>query len=504
MSWHHILQTAVAGTERSPLPENELAELGLRPSGDPARDALEALAAAVLARKAGFPLAAAAGSSSGQWAAGGSSTQDDRPVCGPGAANDLDLMLTGRYADALPEFLDLLAQNHLRLPPEYLPGLLETAVRKPELAEKIMAAAGKTGEWLAAQNPHWKSLAPGEATDWFTASFAERKRLLADTRTRNPLLALAWLEKTWNEEKPEHKIQFIEILQHRLSETDEDLLERAFADKNRDVRLAALQLLMRLPGSLRNKEVETLFEARFARALKPSDREKTMKTTLPDLSEDALQPWFPLLTPKAKADWRSGLLRLFIGLLPPAELAKCSGLAPEKILAALDDEKDAAPLLAAIVLHDDRGWVEPVMRHFTRDFRHRVWQTNEMAGFLARYIPEAMRFLTKKGLSVGHENEFFLRALEDFRRPWPSALLHDALDQYSRAAFGGHSEIPGWHYASALRAAAYRCRPEDAAGSETIRSYVQNPQSARPREFEDFMAVFRFRQGMRAHLTRGS
>ena len=496
MPWRHILKTAIAGTERSPLADNHLAGLGLRSSGDPARDALEALAAAVLARKAGFRMTVAAGSR--QLAAGSGSRQDDGPVFGPEAAHDLGLMLTGRYADMLPEFLDLLARSRFRLPPEYLPDLLETAVRKPELAEKIMTTAGPAGAWLAAQNPHWASLAPREAADWFTASFAERKRLLADTRARNPLLALAWLEKTWQEEKPEHRMQFIDILHGRLSLTDEGLLERAFADKNRELRLAALQMLMRLPGSRVKKDAETLFEERFARALKPSEREKTLKSTLPDLSEDALQPWFSLLTQKAKADWRNELFRLFTALLPPSEWLEKSGLSREKVLASLDDEKDAAPLLAAIVLHADDAWAEPALQHFTRDFRHRVWQTKEMAAFLARYIPEAMRFLAKKGLPVGHENEFFLRALENFRRPWPAALLHDLLGQYGSAAFGGNVEIPGWHYASVLRVAAYHCNPQDAAGSEVVRACLHNPQ--RPREFEDFMSILRFREGMRAHL----
>lgn len=497
MSWQHILKTAVAGTERSPLPENDLAGAGLRPSGNPARDALEALVAAVLARRAGFLLAA--GNSSGQWSAGGSSTGDERPVCGPEAAHDLALILAGRYADALPEFLDLLARSRFRLPPEYLPDLLETALRKPELAGKIMAAAGPVGEWLAAQNPHWESLVPRETADWFTSSFAERNRLLVDTRARNPLLALAWLEKTWSEEKPEHKIQFIEILQDRLSLTDEDLLERAFSDKNREVRLAALQMAMRLPGSRLKKAAETLFEERFARALKPSEREKILKAALPDLSEDALRPWFSLLTQQAKADWRNEMFRLFIGLLPPSAWLEKSGLTREKALDSLDDAKDAGPLLAALALHSDDAWTEPVLRHFTRDFRHRVWQTKEMAAFLARYIPEAMRFLAKKGMSVDHENEFFLRALENFRRPWPDALLNDLLDQYGKAAFAGNAEIPAWHYASVLRVAAYQCRPQGAAGSEVVRACLHNPR--RPREFEDFTAILRFREGMRGHLA---
>ncbi len=493
MSWQNILKTAIAGTERSSLPESVPAELGLRSSGDAARDALEALAAGSLLRKAGFQMTVAESSSG--------SRHDERPVCSAEAARDLGSILSGRYAEALPEFLDLLLRNQRRLPPEYLPDLLETAARNLEPAEKIMAAAGPVGEWLASQNPRWDALIQNPSADWFTASFAVRKRLLEETRSRNPLLALAWLEKTWPEENPEHKIRFLEILRNRLSATDENLLERAFSDKNREVRLAALQMLMLLPGSRLQKDLETLFEDRFAHALKSSDREKILKTSLPDLSEEALQPWFSLLSAKARANWREELLRLLIGLIPPARLSKYTGLSTEKMLVCLNDHEDAAALLTAIVLHSEQAWVEPVLQHFSSDFRHAIWQTKAMTFFLDRYIPDAMRFLGRKNLPISHENEFFLRAIEKFHQPWPESLMRDLLDQYGRTAAGGNGEIPGWHYASALRTAAYYGRPKDATGSEVLRSYLQNPQSARPREFDDFVAILRFRQEMQKHLA---
>lgn len=504
MSWQNILKTAIAGTERCPLPESETTALGLHPTGDPARDALEALSAANLLRKAGFRVRKAVERGSGSGSGGSSSSgsggrQEEVKICGEASVADLKTMLGGRYAGLLPEFFDLLATYHLRIPPEWAPDLLEWAARKHEMAEQIMSATQPVGAWLARQNSRWEALAQEQNDDWFTASFAERKRLLSRTRARNPLLALAWLEKTWSEEKTEHKIQFLEILRVKPSAMDETLLERAFSEKNRDLRLAALRALTLLPGSRKLREMEILFQERLAPALNASGREKALKKALPDLSEDALLPWIALTPPAATAQWRDELLALVLGMIPPARLLEITGWSREKALEELDDEKDAASLVGAVLHHADDGWTEAVLQHFCRDFRHPAWRTKNMAAFLLRYAPQVMSFLQQKSISIGHENEFFLRALEDYHEPWPETMLLQLLGQYERTAGQGKSEIPGWHYASALQTAAYHCRPDDAVKSEFVRSSLMN-SSQRPREFDDFLAVLSFRQKMKAHI----
>ncbi len=497
MSWSSILKTAIVGTERSPLPESELAPLGLPLPADAAQAALEALTAANLLRKAGFQLAASPTTSFSM------ASQDNRAVCSPHAAQDLGKILSGLYPDALPEFLHLLAQNNLRLPPESLPDLLEKAERDAALAEKIRPALGPRGEWLARQNPRWSSILADEPADWFTASFIERKQLLAQTRARNPLLALAWLEKTWQEEKPAHRAQFIEILSVRLSPMDEDLLEKAFSEKSREVRWAAIQLLALLPESKKFAEANAFFQDRLAPALTHPGRESFLKKSLPDISEDAVQPWLALLLANAKGTgWRNELLHLFVSILPPAELLSTTGLSHEQMLQSLDDAKGATALLEAVVRHADPSWAEPVLRHFSRDFRHAIWQSRPMMVFLTLFAPETMAFLQKNNIALRYENERILRGLENYRQPWPKDLLNNLFEQYRRSTYKNSSEIPGWHYTLALQVAAYHCLPTDAAGCAFVRDYLQNPPSSRPREFEAFLGILRFRQEMHRHLGR--
>lgn len=497
MSWQSVLKSFITGSARSPLPELDSLALGLPLSSDPAQTALEALVAASLLQKAAFPLRSISRADLPVPASGSAAS-----VCSDAAAQDLKRMLSGRYVQALSEFVTLAVQQNILLPPEMLPALLEKVERDVHFAEIIRPALGPRGEWLARQNPHWRPILAESPTDWFTATFSERKLLFAATRARNPLLALAWLEKTWPEEKAEHKVQFLDLMQIRPSLADEDLLEKAFSDKNRDVRRAAAQVLATLPESRIFSAAKKFFKERLAGALLAESKTETearLKKFLPDLAEENIARWIALLTKEELNDWRAALLRLFVRLLPPAELANATGLEQGKLVARLDDVKDAAALLEATVRHKDGSWAEAILGYFTRDFRHTVWQSPEMLAFLTHFAPEMMSFLQKNKFTLGYDNQVVLRALENYRRPWPKSMLEHFLEQYRRPAYG-NGEIPGWHCTAALQTAAYHCVPSDAANSALTRDYIQNPPKARPREFEEFLGIIRFRLKMYEHL----
>ena len=497
MLWQSILKSFIVGTERSPLAERDLEALGLSPSSDPAQTTLEGLSAAHLVRKAAFPLQSVSPNRQAALA-------EDEPVCSEAAAKDLNLMLSVRYVDALPEFLELLVQKKLRLPPETLPDVLEKVERNAALIEKIRPALGVRGEWLAQQHPRWNAVAAAEEADWFTAAFAERKLLFRQTRARNPLLALAWLEKTWPQEKADHKTQFIDALHVRLSSMDQDLLEKAVSDKRREVRRAAAQALFFLPESRFFADALAFFKERLAGVFLRKGKSGAadfLKNALPDLSEEAIARWVGLLDKEALADWRNELLRLFIRLLPPATLQNVTGLSGEKLVEMLDVLKGETAFLGAIAGHNDGSWTEPVLQFFSRNFRHAVWQSKEMVAFLTLFAPRAMVFLRKNNLPLTYDNQAILRSLENYRETWPKELLEGLLEHYRLPAYGS-GDIPGWHFASVLHVAAYHCQVSDVAGSAFVRDYFQNPPKARPKEMEDFLGVVRFRTGMRAHLLQ--
>lgn len=498
MSWQTILKTFIIGTERSPLAAQDLEAFGLPMGPDPVQSALEGLSAAHLVRLAAFPLSSVA------LPAGSAAESETHPVCSEAAANDLRLMLRGRYAEAIPEFLDLMQESQRRLPPESFPILLEKAERDAGFFEKIRKALGARGEWLARQNPRWQTLLAPDETDWFTADFAARKSLLRQTRARNPLLASAWLEKTWQEEKTDHKVAFLQIMQIRLSPTDEPLLEKAFSDKNREVRQTATGLLLRLPESRVYAAATTFFREKIAGVFQPKSRaeaEAYLKAALPDLSDATAAPWLAVLSKSALTDWRTGLVHLFVRLLPPALLPEWTGLNRERILERIDDLKGETALAEALVNHDDASWTPTVLKFYSRNFRHSIWQTKEMGGFLTRFAPEMLDFMGKNDLAFNYDNQAILRALENYRQPWPRAMLEQLLEQYRRPAYG-NGDVPGWHFASVLHTAAFHCRPSDVADTSFVRDYLYQAPKARPREMEEFLGIVRFRMAMLGHLSQ--
>ncbi len=491
MSWSSVLQTLLIGVDRRKLPEETAAGLGLAATDDPVRTALEALAGAALLQKAGLAPASTGGLEHFEQQAPDESAL---AVLQDAAVRDLQRMLSGSYAEGLPEFLSLLQDRGYRLPPELLPDLLDQCLKEPALAAQLAPMLGKRGLWLAQQNERWRHLAADvSAIDWFTASFDERLQLLEATRHRNPLLTIAWMEKTWPEEKAEHKVQFIHLLNIRLSEMDTDLLERAFLDKGREVRLAALSLLVFLPENETRTALHAFFKEKLAGAFPAHTREKHLQSTLPDLSDAELKPWFDLLSKKEKSDWRNGLFQLFVRFVPPADLLTVTGNSPAEIIQALDGGNQtslAEALLENLLRHESVSWAEAVWQHYCKQFRHPLWQKTAMQGFMNRHAESLMQHLAKKNMSLDYDNQFILRMLENHRRPWSTSLFNNLLQQY-RSAVNGN--MPGWHYSLVLQIAAWHCHLPDGLAF----LHASEPGVYLPKEWTAFMQVLQFRQRVR-------
>lgn len=491
MNFPSVLQTILVGTDRRKLPEETAAGLGVPPSEQAETTALEALSRAVLLRKAGFqPVTRTEATNEPPPA-----DTSGRLIIKEAAIRHLAQMLEGIYAEGLPELLSLLEESGSALPPELLPGLLDQCLQHPEVATRLMPLLGERGRWLARQNVRWFPLSVDPAaTDWFTAPVEARKQLLALTRQRNPMLTVAWLEKTWPEEKSEHKVQFLQTFHTRLSDMDLDLLERAFHDKGREVRLAALELLVLLPGSPTLTALRTFFSKKLAGAFPPDKREKYLPSTLPDLSEDILNPWFDLLSKNEKTDWRNGLFQLFVRYIPLAELPGLTGKKMAEIVAATDQGNNttlAEALLDNLVRVKADDWVEAIWQHYCSNFRHALWQKPAMQAFMGKYVESLMQHLATKRMVLDYDSQFILRALEKYRNPWSKQLLNNLLQQY-KAAIDGY--MPGWHYAAALQTAAWCCTLADGYTAVEI-SYVA-ANAYQPKEWTAYLQVLQYREKM--------
>lgn len=146
-----------------------------------------------------------------------------------------------------------------------LPALLDAARGRTDLRPAALTFAGPRAVWLARLNPDWRfalRATPGGGAAlphlddpakvqqlWQEGLFAERVALLSAIRAREPEAARELLVTTWATERAEDRLMFLDSLRMGLGPQDEPFLEQALADRSRNVRATAAELLSALPGS---------------------------------------------------------------------------------------------------------------------------------------------------------------------------------------------------------------------------------------------------------------
>ncbi|MFF3875391.1 DUF5691 domain-containing protein [Streptomyces sp. NPDC001978] len=263
-AWEDLVTTALLGTDRR------------TPAvGAPGREApvalLDAAAVATVRRRAGLRPASAARRPE-------PAAEDPRPALPPAAERRLALLLADRpgtgggrrgtspdLMELLPQWLATANAHGYAAPPQALPALLDAARGRTDLRPAALAFAGPRALWLARLNPDWRfalRAAPGGGATlpdiddadevqrlWQEGLFAERVALLAALRARRPAMARELLAATWATERAEDRLMFLDSLRTGLAADDEPFLEQALADRSRNVRATAAELLSALPGS---------------------------------------------------------------------------------------------------------------------------------------------------------------------------------------------------------------------------------------------------------------
>ncbi|MEU3980324.1 DUF5691 domain-containing protein [Streptomyces sp. NPDC026672] len=262
--WEELVTVALLGTDRR-------APAWAAPGREAPVALLDAAAVATVRRRAGLRPAPAAPRPE-------PAADDPRPALPEAAARRLAVLLADRpgagggrrgaapdLRELLPQWLAAANARGYAAPPEALPALLDAACGRTDLRPAVLAFAGPRALWLARLNADWRfalRAAPGggtvlpEAGDhdavrrlWQEGLFAERVALLSALRARGPAEARELLEGTWGTERAEDRLMFLDSLRTGLSADDEPFLERALADRSRNVRATAAELLSALPDS---------------------------------------------------------------------------------------------------------------------------------------------------------------------------------------------------------------------------------------------------------------
>jgi hypothetical protein len=150
------------------------------------------------------------------------------------------------------EFINLLLDNKWRISEELLPDLMDLGIKQKDFRKSISKIVGERGKWLVPFNPEWNYVLENELTldfDFMTASRRERIIYFTEIRKTQANESIALLSEIWKEEDAQSKVEFLKCLEISLGNQDLKLLELAVKDSRKEVRAAALGLLMKIPES---------------------------------------------------------------------------------------------------------------------------------------------------------------------------------------------------------------------------------------------------------------
>jgi hypothetical protein len=255
VSFENLVEVALLGTERQAPPsasgDTPVAEL--QQQVDPANRERSLLSMAALAglheRAGSLPLKSEA---AGLTPAPTETARHASEHAGHALLRLLKADFGAVSSELLSEWFRLGASLNQLAPAEALPLLLELGSTQPEFRESLLPILGERGRWLAKQNTAWDWVHATESHDestWHTGEPAQRAAYLRTLRRTDAAKARELLASTWKAEPPEERAKFLEAFTNGLSSADEEFLEQNLADKRKEVRATASQLLARIPTS---------------------------------------------------------------------------------------------------------------------------------------------------------------------------------------------------------------------------------------------------------------
>lgn len=184
----------------------------------------------------------------------------------------------GPLAEALQhELLAALAAHGLTVPPDVLLVLLGDVAR-PGVARDVAGLLDERGWAFVALDPVWsahlaRAATAGRTADpvvWEEGTLPQRVAYLAAVRAADPAAGRALLAGRGNAGEPvEAREAFVRTLATGLGADDEEFLEARLDDRARAVRLAAADLLARLPGSAYVGRAEAIVATHVSRRHRP-------------------------------------------------------------------------------------------------------------------------------------------------------------------------------------------------------------------------------------------
>ncbi|MFF3555620.1 DUF5691 domain-containing protein [Streptomyces tsukubensis] len=524
--WEELVTSALLGTDRRPPPAAVA-----KPGGDAPTALLDAAAVLTVRRRAGLRPARPAEPPE-------PAPADTRPALPEAAHRRLGQLLADRAAPsaggrrgAAPDLTELLPQwlatangHGYRSPAALLPALLDAARARADLRPQALAFAGVRGLWLARFNPEWKfalrgaagggvllpdtSDAPAVERLWEEGLFAERVALLDAVRHQDPAGALALLSGTWATERAEDRLMFLDTLRTGLSPADELFLERALADRSRNVRATAAELLSALP---RSAFAQRMAE-RAAACVRPGPAGDTIAVEPPAACDAEMQRDGVVPTPPTGRGQRAWWLGQLVEAAPLAVWPQVLGRRTPKEIVNLSvadgwaEELHAAWCRAA-VRQRDAEWSRALLGTPANPPEAGPGTSSlaERAKLLVA-LPEGERALWVADFVSAHGLSDAFQLLGVCAVPWAEPLGHSVVDALEIAREAG--SYP-WSFSGVMGLAERCLDPGEAARLDLLTGPPAESESASPgagtywsEAFHRLVSTLRLRAAMREELAR--
>jgi hypothetical protein len=290
---------------------------------------------------------------------------ESKPYCPAKPLQLLPAILAEESRPLLQQWLDACIAKGWIVTPDLLPSLLETGFRQHIPAPLLLKAGGERAAWLGRLHPAWR-LEPTETLEevWFEGKLEDRKKALARMRQEHPAAGSEALMVVWTEENAAGRTTLLRQLEVNLSEADLPWLESLLAEKSKQVRDVAVDLLKRLPQSSVVKSYEQVLVAsvriKTEKALLGMISKRLIDINLPGTINEAIYQTGIQKLGNAAVNDELFLVYQLAAAVPPAFWESHLAFSPKEIIDLLGKKEETASLLTAIataaLTFNDQTW----------------------------------------------------------------------------------------------------------------------------------------------------
>lgn len=367
-------------------------------------------------------------------------TTDAQTLVNEAAINHLRQIITDNELFALlPEWLALLAQQKLCLPPLLLPQLLDIALRKKHLRAPIVKVMGKRGVWLAGLQSQWQDLlleTDALETDdsqeiWELGTLAQRQAWLAQLRRLDSAKARQLLQQSWKQDAAKDRAALLQTLENALQSDDEEFLQGCLSDKSKEVRHRAAGLLCQLPGSDFGQRITQRLQNWLQFTPKSgvmgsvTGKKGTLTVNLPEQWDKTwVNDGISEKAPSGKGQ-KAWWLEQTLSLVPPTHWCELWQLSAADVLNLTKKHEWEEPLRAglfeAIVRHKDAQFAQQWLLLIERDVDH-LWKMLQPS--------QAEQVLTQLAQKSKNKKDLLsvLADLNHINHAWSEAFSNQVID----------------------------------------------------------------------------